>query len=49
MIPILIEYKPVLTIIPANRLSIPAFVCSSAVVKPESIPASILAGIAKKG
>ena len=44
-----IEYSPVLTIIPARRLFMPIRVCRNAVIKPESIPASIAAGILRSG
>ena len=45
----LMEYRPVLTMMPDRRLSMPILVCSRAVTKPESIPASIAAGIASHG
>ncbi len=45
----LIEYSPVFTMMPERRLSMPIFVCKIAVTKPESIPASMAAGIDSQG
>ena len=49
MTAIFIEYSPVLTIIPANRLLMPILVWSIAVTKPEAIPAAIAANIDRYG
>ena len=49
MTAMLIEYSPVLTMMPASRLSTPILVCSRAVTKPEQLPASMAAGIASRG
>ena len=45
----LTEYSPVLTMMPASRLSMPILVCKRAVTKPESTPAHIAAGMDKYG
>ena len=42
-------YSPVLTIIPARMLSTPSLVWRKAVTKPDSTPASMAAGRARKG
>ena len=41
----LMEYSPVLTMMPASRLLIPIRVCSRAVTKPEQTPAPMAAGM----
>ena len=38
------EYRAVLTMMPASRLLTPMRVCSTAVIRPESMPASMAAG-----
>ena len=43
MTAMLIEYSAVLTMIPASRLLTPIFVCRTAVMSPESIPAAMAA------
>ena len=43
------EYSPVLTMMPARRLSMPSLVWSRAVTKPEHIPAIIAAGMDSRG
>ena len=45
----LIDQRPVLTIIPASSESIPIYVCKNAVSKPDRIPAPIAASIARYG
>ena len=45
----LMEYSPVFTIMPASRLSMPSFVCSRAVTKPDSTPAHMAAGSDSQG
>ena len=49
MTAMLMEYSPVLTMMPLSRLSMPIFVCNRAVTKPESTPAHMAAGSDKYG
>ena len=43
------EYRPVLTMMPASRLSTPIFVWSMEVTKPDTAPASMAAGMDSQG
>ena len=45
----LMEYSPVLTIMPESRLSTPILVWSRAVRKPEHTPAAMAAAMDRKG
>ena len=49
MMTILMVYSPVLTMMPASRLSTPSLVWSSAVIRPDRMPAPMAAKMARTG
>ena len=49
MIQMFTEYRPVFTMMPAKRLFTPMRVCSTAVTRPDSMPAPIAAGSDSQG
>ena len=49
MISIIIEYKPVFTIMPESRLFMPILVWRKAVTNPDRIPAAIAASMDRNG
>ena len=49
MTPMFTEYRPVLTMMPASRLSTPILVWRKAVTRPLSMPAHMAAGMLRSG